>query len=141
MTRQVSLAALSVGLGLCIVGSAEACRVYQTPQTRVAHAYDAIVLAKIESAQYVDGLGDRQRPWRAVARPTSAVEGHVKQSVFEIGRTGQSAACDDGQSIAEIGETWVLYLQRRAEGGYTASASYPLSFARGIDPRFARKTP
>ena len=99
---------------------------YRPPQARVAQAYDAIVLAKIESAQYADGRGDIQRPWRAVARSTGAVEGQVRESRFEIGRTGESATCDDGQLIAETGETWVLYLHRKANGGYAAVESYPL---------------
>lgn len=134
-------AASALALGLC--GTAQACRINQPPELRVTHAYAAVVLARIESAAHDDRFsGDRQRAWKATARRTGAIEGQpVTQEVFEIGRTGQSAACDDGQPIARVGETWALYLHRDSQGGFTASASYPLDLARRIDPRLSAIAP
>lgn len=135
MSRALLSCTLAVAALLC-AGEARACRVYQSPETRVRYPHDAVILARIESADYQDFIGDTGRAWRAVARRTASIQGHiVEQQVFEIGRTGQSTACDDGQPIAKVGETWALYLSRRPDGSYVASASYPLDMARKIDPR------
>ncbi|MBI1684792.1 hypothetical protein [Caulobacter hibisci] len=134
-TQQFAASALAVALTLGIAGGAQACRVNQPPEARVAHAYDAVVLARVERAAPLDGRG-----WRAQATGIQAVEGEVgpAATVFEIGRTGEPAACDDGQAIAGVGETWALYLSRRPDGGFTVSQSYPLDLARRIDPRFQK---
>ncbi|PVM85813.1 hypothetical protein [Caulobacter endophyticus] len=136
------LAVLSLTLACSAGGAAEACRVNQPPEACVAHAYDAVILARIESAGPDDRLRGERPAWTASARRTGAIEGKaVSQAVFEIGRTGQSTACDDGQPIARVGETWVLYLHETPGAGWTAGASYPLDLARRIDPRLSRLAP
>jgi hypothetical protein len=136
MPRPALLCVLSITAALCCGGEALACRFYQSPEDRVMRAYDAIILARIESAAYQKDIGDLGQSWRATARRTAGVAGmRVDQKTFEIGRTGQSTACDDGQPIAKVGETWALYLSKRPEGGYRVGASYPLAMAREIDSR------
>ncbi|MFT4251251.1 MAG: hypothetical protein QM608_02055 [Caulobacter sp.] len=144
--RRLTFIALSAGLSLAAAGAAQACRVNVPAQDRVKHDYDAVLLARVDEALYADGLrqdqGDKGRPWRARVTANDAVVGALDQAEFEIGRTAQPTACDDGQPIAKAGETWVLYLMRRRDGsGYQVSQSYPLAFARQHDPRLASLKP
>ncbi len=136
MSRSVPLLALSTILALGVAGTAQACRVNQPPEMRIQWPADAIIIARIETAAYVDGPSpDVGIAWTATARRTAGIRGRVEQETFEIGRSGMSSACDDGQPIAKVGEFWALYLQRRPDGSFYASASYPLEWARTIDLR------
>jgi hypothetical protein len=144
--RRLILIAVAAGLSLAAASAAQACYYNMPARERVQRDYDAVVLARIDQALYTDGLrqdqGALNRPWRAQVTATGAVVGTVEQTAFEIGRTAQSTACDDGQPIAKVGETWVLYLMRRRDGpGFQVSQSYPLDFARQYDPRLAQTKP
>lgn len=137
MSRSVPLLALSAMLALGVASAAQACRVYTQPAARLFRPADAIIIARIETATPTDGVGadPGKSAWTATARRTAGIKGLVDQTIFEIGRTGQSSACDDGQSIAKVGEFWALYLQRRPDGRFIATESYPLEWARRIDRR------
>ncbi len=137
MPRNVPLFVLSALLALGAASAAQACRARQLPEERIQQPFDAIIIARIETAIPVEGLGadPGRTAWSATARRTAGIKGILGQSLFEIGRTGQSAACDDGQPIAKVGELWALYLQRRPDGSFFASESYPLDWARRVDLR------
>ncbi|PXA81799.1 hypothetical protein DMC25_20385 [Caulobacter sp. D4A] len=145
--RRLTFIALSAGLSLATAGAAQACYYNMPAKDRIRRTtYDAVLLARVDQALYTDGLdqdqGDRNRPWSAQVTATSAVVGAPDQTAFEIGRTAQPTACDDGQPIAKVGDTWVLYLMRRRDGpGYQVSQSYPLAFARQYDARLLETTP
>lgn len=130
---------------LCLVGAAAAflinatpaaaCRLYREPFQRVSDDFDAIALGVVTRAEARPG-GERPG-WTATVRVRRSIEGRADAPSYEIGRTGSSAACDDGQAIAKPGEVWVLYLFRDAQSDRMLVAhSYPLSVARRIDPRF-----
>lgn len=133
---RVLFCVLSVAAALCGAEPALACRVYQSPETRMAYPYDTVIRARIERATHEPNNGDRGQAWRATARLAATVEGPIPaERLFELGRSGESSACDDGQPIAKVGDTWVLYLSKRPGGGYAVSYSYPLDLARDLDRR------
>jgi len=137
MSRNVPLFVLSALLALGAASATQACRYNRPPEQRIQQPFDAIIIARIETATPVDLLGadPGRTAWSATARRTAGIKGIVGQSIFEIGRSGQSASCDDGQPIAKVGEFWALYLQRRPDGSFLAAESYPLEWARSVDPR------
>ena len=118
--------------------AAEACRLNRPPSDRVQSNFDAVALGVVTRSEPVnDGRG-----WKATVRITQPVEGDASDLEplklwHEIGRSGDGAACDDGQSMPQPGETWVLYFwQSSRTRGLVVSQSYPLSLARRIDRRF-----
>jgi hypothetical protein len=114
---------------------AAACRMYREPSQRVSGDFDAIALGVVTRAEPRPGA---ERPgWTATVRVSRSIEGRTDATSYEIGRTGSSAACDDGQAIGKPGEVWVLYLSRHPQlGRMSVAHSYPLNVARLIDPRF-----
>ena len=129
-------------LALAVLGSAtsvEACRFNRPPHDRVRGSFDAVVLGRVIRSNFVDGDLYEGRGWSATVTVTASVENRADAASYEIGRTGDSAACDDGQGIARLNETWVLYLWRNpTTGQMLVSQSYPLTVARRIDRRFRR---
>lgn len=132
--RMVLLAVL--GMGCLAPTAAEACRVNLPPHVRIARDFDGVVVGVVENPR-LNNRASRERPgWDAVVRVTRVVEGQARLGRYRIGRTGDSAACDDGQPMPAAGELWVVYL-RDLPGDRTDSAiSYPLTFSRQADPRF-----
>ncbi len=61
------------------------------------------------------------------------LNGESRQTKFVINKPEN--LCEPGQSVAVIGEAWVLYLRNNLNET-TVAASYPLSLARKIDTRF-----
>lgn len=120
--------------------SAEACRMNRPPSDRVRMDFDAVAIGVVTQSapnenDHYDGRG-----WTATVRVTRPVEGRPADLKslnlrYQISRTGDSASCDDGQTMPSPGETWVIYFTSR-EDELVASLSYPLSLARRIDPRF-----
>ena len=134
-----ALFALIIGFGV-VASSAQACRVNQPPEARMSQTYDAVVIGTVVSAQQRDAdAPGESRAWEAVVEVASTIEGTADASSYQIGRTGDSAACDDGQPIARVGETWVLYLRRHASNGMVAGYSYPYQQARELDRRLSNR--
>ncbi len=106
---------------------------------RVRADFDAVAIGIVENptADLLDT--DEGQGWSATARITEMVEGRSGETLFTIGRNGDSASCDDGQGMPKAGERWVVYLRRHSEQGRMyVDESYPLSFAQEADPRFRR---
>lgn len=131
----------SVAIGLVLwamgVTTAQACRVNAAPQVRVMADFDAVAIGIIERP--LRDLNDRseRQGWSATVHVTELVAGRADATRFAIRRSGDSAACDDGQAIPRAGERWVVYLSRQSPSGpMIAHESYPLTMARRIDARF-----
>ena len=123
-------------LTLTAPNTAEACRAFQPPEARVLYRYAAVVVGIVERPSAGPRHGTEQG-WSATVRVTGTVEGRSTGESYPIGRSGQRAACDDGQAMPRAGERWVVYLSRPVpDGPLVVSQSYPLSLARRIDPRF-----
>ena len=121
---------------LSVPATASACRAYRPPQARVNGSFDAVVFATITESAFVKGYTGEGPAWQASAKITHTFSGKPDVMTFTFGRTGSSAACDDGQPIALVGETWVLYLWKPENDTWMVADSYPLSLARKIDKRF-----
>ncbi len=71
--------------------------------------------------------------WSAKAELIKTLSGNGNLTEAQIGRTGSSAACDDGIPIPQIGEVWVLYLEA-TDNKIDATLTYPIGIAKQIDP-------
>lgn len=131
---------MKLALTLLAVGSlaptaAEACRVNLPPHVRMMGDFDGVVVGVVENPR--QGLQTGERPaWDAIVRVTRVVEGHDRLTRYPIGRTGQSADCDDGQLMPAAGEVWVVYLRDLSDDRSDSTISYPLALARREDVRF-----
>lgn len=123
-------------LGLLTPISAEACRVFIPPEARLINEFTAVAIGTVEAARYTSDPQPDWHSWEAMVRLSEIVEGAPAEPVYRIGRTGSSAACDDGQPLPRDGDTWVVYLREHPAGGLYARESYPLTLAREIDLRF-----
>lgn len=125
----------AVVLALAGGGQALACRVGHRPLDPANRPYDAIVLVTVRSAAYGEQLGERPS-WKATGRLRQTVLGDPGSATFEFGRTGSSAACDDGLPIPALGEVWVLYMSRHPQSGTLfVNRSAPLRLIGPVDPR------
>ena len=121
---------------LSIPTTVNACRAYRPPQERVSGDFDAVVIATVTKSAFVEGIAGELPAWQASAKITQTFSGKPDVTTFTFGRSGSSVACDDGQPIAIVSETWVLYLSKPENDKWSVSQSYPLSLARKIDKRF-----
>ena len=128
-------AGLILGCAALLMSEAAlACRVNRPPAARVNRDFDAIVVAVVGSAGYTGEKGLDWHPWAGTTRFKRSIKGSPVPLTFEIGRTGSTAACDDGVDPPKAGEEWVIYLERR-DGRLTVAQSYPLAMAIHFDAR------
>ena len=133
-TAPLGLAVAAVLAGSA--GPAVACRYNAPAEERVRRDYDAVVVATVTASTYGVWHRGAERPsWQATGRSERLVKGAAPSGDYAFGRSGASAACDDGQPAPRVGERWVLYLQA-VEGRVHVTQSYPLTLAETIDPRF-----
>lgn len=119
-------------------GPSWACRAFFPPSERVLRPFDAIVIGRVQAAAYTAPEALDWHPWSGVVSVEHSVLGKADARRYAIGRTGGSAACDDGQPPPEKGERWVLYLGRNPNtGALQVLQSYPLRLARQWDGRLA----
>ena len=115
-----------------------ACRINLPPKERTAHGYvsgaiSAVVLVRVASSAHTAEPSGDAKPWRAVATVERVVRGSYlpAQVVFERG--WGSSACDDGHLIARVGELWVVYFWKQADGKQLVWQSYPAATAFRAD--------
>ena len=100
-----------------------------------------VVLAQVIEAGYTEKADKDWHPWAAKAMPLTdlsdvpvAVDtpaGDVdKAKIYSFGRTGSTAACDDGIPSPSKDDIWILYMN-----GDKVANAYPLEMAYRIDTR------
>jgi hypothetical protein len=115
-----------------------ACRYNAPPAVRIARGgFDAVVAGTVEQASYIGERGPDWRPWRGTVRVTRLLRGSTGARRLPIGRTGSTAACDDGLAPPNRGETWILYL-RHQNGSASIVHAFPVRIARSADPALAK---
>jgi hypothetical protein len=129
----------AVLLAMMVSSPALACRVnlpaaVRVSSVRAAPDFGGVAVGVIEaSTPHLDDTNEAQG-WSATVRIRNTLEGRSTDTSYLIGRSGDSASCDDGQKMPEIGEGWVIYLVQRPTGS-VAYLSYPLELVRRIDPQ------
>ena len=115
-----------------------ACRYNAPPAVRIARdGFDAVVAGTVERAAYTGERGTDWRPWRGTVRVTRMLRGSTEARRLPIGRSGSTAACDDGVAPPKKGETWILYL-RHQNGAASVVHAFPAEIARSADPAVAK---
>lgn len=134
------LALMTIALGSLAPTAAEACRINPPPHIRMAGVFDGVVVGVVENPR-LRSRGEEERPgWQAEVRVTRVVEGRSRLARYSIGRTGDPAACDDGQPMPTAGEAWVVYLTTLPGDRADSATSYPLALARQADLRFRSRS-
>ena len=114
-----------------------ACRYNAPPAVRIDRGgFDAVVAGTVEQASYTGERRTDWRPWRGTVRVARVLRGSTAARRLRIGRTGSTAACDDGLAPPKPGETWILYL-RHQNGSASVIHAYPTRIARTADPAVA----
>ena len=116
--------------------AAFACRRNMPIAERIAKS-DAgtVVLAHVEQADYIAELQNDYHPWEGFVVVKHILKGRTDTKIFPIGRSGSSAACDDGIPAPKPGDAWVLYLKNDEQvANYGYELAYPLDVARDADP-------
>ena len=131
----VSHAILAGALLVASAGAAQACAVYKPPFLRLLEAhrtgFDAIALVSIASHE--------RRPdtspslWSVRADVKRMIQGETFGSITFAGR--DSAACGDAYPLPSVGDLWVVYARKGADGALKAHETHPLDVARDADPR------
>lgn len=140
--------------GLLFMGvltpSANACRVLQTPEKRIADAYAAeaelrVALVTVTEARHLSNPMTRrmqalfesyEAPWRVTASINQTVHGGDSPELVVFDRGWGAAACDDETPMPRPGDRWVIYYVADHEIGATkVILSYPLDTAKRVDPR------
>ncbi len=122
---------------MMIVLSAEvfACRYNAPASERIRRIpTNIIVLGEVENAAYEGERSHDWHPWRGVVAVKRVLVGQVEAQRFQIGRSGSTAACDDGIQPPKSGDFWIVYLADD-NGVIRVAHSYPLSIALASDPR------
>ena len=138
--RSAILLGLILTLGVAAPTVASACRINQPPESRIKRTFDTVVIATVVRADYTGETGPDLHPWEGSAQVIRVVAGAADAPQYLFGRSGSTAACDDGLPPPQPGETWVLYLNKANDrSGLTVNLSYPLSLVRDLDPRLANE--
>lgn len=113
---------------------AHACRVNLDAAERINLAKaETVVLVSVLRAAYTGVRGPDWRPWNGTVRLERVLRGQTVAKRFPIGRSGSTAACDDGIPPPRAGDRWVLYLGT-SNGEETVRLAYPLAVAHSADP-------
>lgn len=131
--KAVAIAA-SVVLGMLAAPPARACRVNAPADERIARSgFDTVVLGTVEHADYTGERGSDWHPWKGTVRVERTLRGDTEARRLVIGRTGSTAACDDGVEPPKPGDAWIVYL-RHENGAASVVLAYPFSIALSADP-------
>lgn len=132
--------AVAVLLVLAEASPSAACRLYRSPETRIKSQHDAAAIVRIVKVSIGSQTAstDVQAPWQAHVAVVASAFGNPPRNDVDIGRSGFSTACDDGERPPKVGDTWVVYLWKLEKGRIVPTDSYPLSRVQAIDPRFAK---
>lgn len=123
-------------LGWSTPGAAGACTINRPAILRLQQPADAIAIGRVSGAHYTRRHAVERRPWVAQVKVERVLLGRVKGKTHPIGRSGSSAACDDGAPLPPNGELWVLYFRKHPTTGQLyQSYAYPLWLAVKSDPR------
>jgi hypothetical protein len=95
-----------------------------------------VVLAEVEQVAYFGARSADWHQWRGVAIAKRMLAGETSIQRFDIGRSGSTAACDDGIGPPRPGALWVLYLGEQ-DGKSAVMQAYPLPIARDADPNLS----
>lgn len=126
--------AFTVVATLLVSQASHACRANLSAASRIQLASASIVvLAEVEQAAYEGTRQDDWYPWKGRAVAKQVLRGETSVQHFEFGRTGSTAACDDGLSPPAPRAVWVLYLKEQ-DGKPQVLLAYPLAIARDADP-------
>lgn len=136
------LAAFLVMLCATAAAPASACRYNAPAATRIGALQRSgylggVVVVRVLEAGYTAPARRDYHPWEARAEAVRVLRGPAGGGRFRFGRSGSSAACDDGLRPPARGELWVVYLARHDADGTAVSLSYPLALVRRIDPVLA----
>ena len=142
MKRRLSVRLL---LALCAVTAAApalACRAIIPASSRIDYLHRerhlrGVLLVRVVEAGYTAPARLDYHPWTARSALVRVLSGPRRTGPLAFGRSGSSAACDDGLPPPRPGALWVLYLTGDGPGGPTVNISLPLDQARAADPRLA----
>ena len=112
------------------------CRINLPAETRIRTSNaETVVLASVLEAKYGEAafLTGERYPWIGSVQVEQTLRGQTKMLHFQIGRTGSSAACDDGIPRPEVGDLWILYLATY-KGEELVVQAYPSAIAISADP-------
>ena len=148
------LATCTVVISSVFAPLAHACRVFQTPEKRIAQAYaeDAelrVSLVTVIGSRHLTNpiiqmLQQRNRdfeaPWRAVASVDQVIGGNGSPELISFDRGWGPAACDDETPMPKQGDQWfVYYTQDNPIAAAKVKLSYPRGSATQDDPRLRGK--
>lgn len=95
-----------------------------------------MAIARVLQAGYTGEAGPDWKPWTGTVRVERVVNGFTPLIGFTIGRSGSTAACDDGIGPPIPGDLWALYIGKR-NGRTVLVNAYPLELAVGVDPKLS----
>lgn len=124
-------------LATMVSSPALACRVnlpaaVRISSVRAAADFGGVAVGVIEAPTPDLEDANEAQGWSATVRIRNTLEGQSTDTSYLIGRSGDSASCDDGQKMPEIGDEWVVYLIQRPTGS-AAYLSYPAELVRRTD--------
>ncbi len=144
--KTLSTIGAALAISMAFGGTAQACAVLLPPEVLIDQGYEnnrytSVILAQVIEAGYTEKASKDWHPWAAKATPLTdlsdvpvAVDmpaGEVdKTRVYSFGRTGSTAACDDGLPSPSKGDIWILYMNNDK-----IANAYPLEMAYRIDTR------
>jgi hypothetical protein len=128
-----------VGSMLLTAHPAHACKSNPAPKARLATGYakgaiSAAALVRITSAAYTGKATADAHPWEATATVTLILHGDYPHETVRFERGFGSAACDNKDSPPRLGEHWVIYFWKYAEGDQGVWQAYPADVAIEADP-------
>lgn len=131
------------------VPSAEACRVFRSPEQRIADVYarDAklrVALVRITEARHLTfprsqelrrHIRDYEDPWRATAVVVRILVGEQSPELVIFDRGWGSSACDDGTKKPRRGDEWIVYYSPGLHGEAEVLETFPAEIAMQTDTR------
>jgi hypothetical protein len=129
--------------------SAEACRVFRSPEQRIAETYTKgtelrVALVRIAEARHLTfpmsqelrrRIPGYEDPWRATASVTRMLAGEQSPELVIFDRGWGSSACDDGTKMPRKGDEWVVYYVPGRHGEAEVLETYPREIAMHADAR------
>lgn len=142
MIRRLLASALILSAMLAAATPALACRARVSAAWRIDYLHRGghvrgVLLVRVTEAGYTAPAQYDYHPWEARSALVRVVHGPRRTGPLLFGRSGSSAACDDGLPPPRPGALWVLYLTGDGPGGPSVNISLPLDQARQADPRLA----
>ena len=127
-------------------GSANACTMLRSIDARISDGYEQADFTSVLVAKVTDAERAGQRGWKGTAIALGDLtdipihpdlddsQFPEKNKSYTIGRTGESAACDDGVPKPKANDIWVMYMFND-----TVRQAYPMLTAYDNDPRLQKE--